>query len=175
MAKYQEYVDYFENLCVSNLEMNHVVGDSKNKRFYRISLEELLSGTFKGFNQETENKPIFVFINYITDYKHKHQTVKAQQLMFWIICNFKKDNFDSEMTGRSKAEEVVESFLTRMRRDSENDHPLFLRSFDKIDNARTVPIDYKSATGYFVGLQVSISLEPVFSKCYEPSEWQADD
>lgn len=171
MASYKEYVDYFEDLCKRNVDISHVINDSKNRRFYRIGMEELFSGSFKGFPQAGGSKPIFVFINYITDYNFAGQTRKSQNIMFWIIQSFKAGDYDSECLARAKCEEVLESFLTRMRFDSEGGHPLFKRSFDKIEGVRSVPTELKASTVNFVGMQVNIPMNHFFEKCYEPNEW----
>jgi hypothetical protein len=169
MANYQEFCEYFQSLCEQN---NLIAHTDVRKKFFRMSMEEFLSGTHSslpGFDYG----PAFIFINYMTTLDTKPTLIEGKQLMFYILQGFPSGNYEKEMEARNNCELAVMQFISRMIHDSQNNHPIFTRGFDKADKVRIIP-EQISATANYVGCQVVIYFGHPSQLCFTPSEWTAN-
>lgn len=168
MDNYIDFANYFEQIATEHLKINH---SPTKKKFYRMDIEEFISGTGIKLPAATEG-PALVFINYITDFMWKgSHTVNQKQIMFYVVKGYKLKDYDEKDEARNECEEVMEEILVRMKKDSIEGLSLLQRSLDKLDNVRIVPISMTTNAGTYVGMQGSFLLPKIFQKCYDPTKW----
>jgi len=155
-----------ENLATENVDIQH---SPTAKRFLRMNIEEFIVSS--NLSLATGNCFI-VLINYIADFGFTHQATKNNQLMFYVMHSVKPNDMDADAYAREITERVAEDILLRMQYDSQNNNAqnIFENGFDRI-NARMVPAEKRTASGNYVGFQVSIKLPEFFSRCYNPAKW----
>jgi hypothetical protein len=168
MDNYIDFAQYFEQIATEHLKINH---SATKKKFYRMDIEEFISGTGIKLPPSDEG-PALVFINYITDFIWKgSHTVNQKQIMFYVIKGYKVKDYEQKDEARNECEEVMEEILVRMRKDSVDGFQLLQRAMDKLDNVRIVPISITTAAGTYVGMQGSFFAPKIFNKCYDPTKW----
>lgn len=166
MGDYQTGVQYFEQLCTENTSVNH---SATEKKFFRMDIEEFLTGSKNELPSYTAGVFV-VFINFIKDYYFNAGNKDKTQLMLYFLQGYKKGDYDSEMSARNAAEEVMKQFLAKMQLDSNAGHPFFTHGFDKIDKIRIVPAEIRS-TSRWVGWQCSITFDKPIAICHDPNNW----
>ena len=165
MAKYSEWVNYFQQLATENNLIKHT---TTKKKFYRMNIEELFSSTPSGLPAPKEG-PFLVFINFIVDADYKARATKQQEMMVMLLQGHKRGDYDAENLARDNAEIATDQILRRMRNDSLSDHPFFEHSFDTIQ-ARSIPLTIPGNINYS-GWQTTFKINASFNACYDASNW----
>lgn len=170
MANYADYINYFEQLAEEHVKIQHNKTADKGKKFFRMNIEELISGSLRSLVTD-DSTPFIVFINYITDYGQTHQPLKTNQLMFYVLAGQKTRDWDSETTARDTCEVVAQNFLARIRHDSMNGDSTWNSSADVI-KSRLVAAEFKGSANTYHGWQVSLSVSsPTTDLCYDENKW----
>lgn len=164
MAKYSEWRNYFEQIAIEHVVIQH---SSSEKTFFAKDIEELFANGKHAF---PGNRPFLVFINYITDRKHTSRPVKDHDMMFFVLKQHQRNDVHALIQARDETEEITDDILRRMKHDSQNDlAPVFEHSFDKI-NGRTIPLTLPGNTPYS-GWQTTFKTIASFNDCFDATKW----
>lgn len=166
MTDYKELEEYFEALATLNVYIHHKPDDPKNKRFYRIDVEEYLtkidSATYPFLSLERAEYTLTAPNN---DNISKNRTVAIM-----IVDKFENDDFDAMNTIYDATEKVGEQFINRILKDVENlVLPKLLRNLE----AGSISLQHlppMRVNGY-TGVRVTMGIQSRYEKAVDPDDW----
>jgi hypothetical protein len=174
MNNYQDYVDYFERIALSLVDLNHDP-DNGNKGFYRINLEELANGTRSDINPDG---CFFVLSNYVWKpvVKEDGTLIKKGEGMFFVLGVVSLDDYDKQTEILSKTEAIAGKIMNRIRLDSLKDveshegNSIWNSSQDKMEFENVMPLQSPTNNNHY-GCQVVFKFETPWDCSVSLEDW----
>ena len=174
MNTYQKYVDYFENIAIQHVDIQHNPNPTlDNKKFFRINIEETVTG-FRTSISEKSIIMILVNYSYKTVDNVAHNLMKEINFGFMILGHHEVGDFDAETTIRSKCEQIVDDIIARAKYESKSQisdiNSIWYGSVDNIDNWHISPVTQNGDTNYRGVLVTGSYLRPLLCRVQD-TQW----
>ena len=171
MKLYKNYVDYFENLCVQHVNINHNPANN-TKGFFKINIEEVLTGIRSEINADGI---YFVLTNYLWSPDDKTtDSLKKIECMFFVLGTVPEQDYEAQTNTFHKTEQIVQEFINRMRLDSlqeaNDENAFFYGTQDVINIENVVPVKWVTSN-QSIGWQVTFSFYSHYNKCVDFNLW----
>jgi hypothetical protein len=173
MNTYQTYIDYFENIAIQHKHILHNPADANNKKFYRINIEETVTG-FR--NIIAEKAIVMVLINYAFDVDNTDPSNSMRNVKFgFIIMGWHQSgDFDAETSVMVTCEEVVHDIVARAKVESRlqtaDENSFWYNSLDENVDFYVTPASSISDSNYS-GFLVTGEFRQHFSCSIRPNAW----
>jgi len=171
MKVYKEFIEYFENLCVQHVDINHNP-TSGIKGFFRINLEEVLTGSR---NKIQADGYYVVLANYLWVPEDENtDPLKKIQFMFFVLGTSKEGDYELDTEVLDKTEKITREFINRISFDSKtqvvDEDSVFYGSQDKIKVDSIIPLQFNPGLNSF-GWQVVMTAYTSYNICVEHQKW----
>lgn len=171
MKTYNDYVDYFENLAIHNVDITHDPANNK-KGFFRMGIEEILSGSRTDINTQG-------IVMDLVNYQYKPgmsggDNRKHVQGGFAITSFHKTMDFNGIQKALNDSENVIDTIIKRIRYDSltsvNDENSFWYGSQDVLKNFHVIPMNYRGALNYS-GFLVTFDFSNHFDLCVDHLKW----
>lgn len=171
MQTYKSYSEYFENLVENSIYLSHDP-DNNKKAFFRINLEEVLTGVKQ---QITAEELFFVLTNYIWKPEYAGGSyIKKGEGMFFIMGTAKEGDYENETEVLDACEKLAQVFINRINLDSRKETPddsafwYGMQDVLKIENV--VPLKWNLGKNH-IGVQVTFEFASTYNECNLVDDW----
>lgn len=175
MKSYDQYCDYFENLCIQSVDIDHDPDNGK-QAFFTIHLDELING----MRNKIEADGIFIVL---TDYVWKPNSIngnyfKSGEAMFFVLGTSSPGDFEAHKALMTKCENVAVKFINRIHLDSIKDQgssdSVWYGMQNELDFDNVMPLQSKTGVNHY-GFQVVFRFGSVWNECVNIDDWADKD
>jgi len=172
MSDYTSYTDYFEDLATQHVDIDHDLNAvPKKKAFFRINIEEVLSGLRSLTVEKTFN---FILVNYAySPGLQGADNLNNYDGGFMIVHKTKDKDFEDEKEKITECEKIANEIIKRIKFDSQtqaaDENSMWYKSQNAIKDfhvsiARGPNFEY-------VGVQVFFQFKNFFDCTLDDTKW----
>lgn len=172
MGMYNDYMQYFREIAISNLLIKHADTPTIEK-FFEFSIEQVILGSMHnlpGF----DHGPFMIYSGFIERFSFTDKNLKNLEFMFFIQQGVELKNWQQQREAMDTCKICVDQIISKMIHDSTNDdyETILEQSFNRADSVNIIPNIIETGGKKYVGYQVSFVIKNEFTYCYNPLDWQ---